>query len=133
MASRKQVLRVDGVEILRRRYVAGRPDQEAALESAKVGSAIAEQIFDLRTKARLTQKQLAGLVGTSHSVISRLEAADYSGHSLKMLQRICAALDHRLQVRFVPIAPGAPRRRRPARVSMSPAGRSRVLGGRLRP
>jgi hypothetical protein len=36
-------------------------------------------------------------------VISRLEDADYSGHSLKMLQRIGAALNRRLEIQFVPI------------------------------
>lgn len=94
----------DGLEILHRRFIAGRPEQEAALEAARLSSAVAQEIYDLRTRARLTQKRLAELVGTTHSVISRLEDADYSGHSLKLLQRICLALDCRLQVRFVPVA-----------------------------
>jgi ribosome-binding protein aMBF1 (putative translation factor) len=92
------------VEILHRRYVSGRPEQEAGLEEARLNAAIAQQIYDLRTKAGLTQKQLAELVGTSHSVISRLEDSDYEGHSLQMLQRISLALQYRLQVSFVPIA-----------------------------
>jgi hypothetical protein len=41
-------------------------------------------------------------VGTTQSVISRLEDADYEGHSLPMLQRIAAALHKRLDVRFEP-------------------------------
>jgi ribosome-binding protein aMBF1 (putative translation factor) len=95
----------DAVEILHQRYVAGRPKQEAALEEARLNAAIAQQIYDLRMKAGLTQKDLAELVGTSHSVISRLEDADYEGHSLNMLQRISRALHHRLQVVFVPAGP----------------------------
>lgn len=91
----------DAVKILHRRYVAGRPRQEAALESARFNAGIAQEIYDLRVKAGLTQKRLADVVGTSHSVISRLEDADYEGHSLKLLQRISTALHHRLQVRFV--------------------------------
>jgi DNA-binding XRE family transcriptional regulator len=102
MVSRKRRPTADGLEILHRRYIKGRPDQEAALEAARLSSAIAQEIYDLRTHAGLTQKQLAGLVGTTHSVISRLEDSDYAGHSLKLLQRICVALDHRLQIRFVP-------------------------------
>lgn len=93
----------DAVEILHRRYIAGRPKQEAALEAALLSARIAQEIYDLRTKAGLTQKQLADAVGTSHSVISRLEDADYEGHSLKLLHRISNALHHRLQVRFVPM------------------------------
>ena len=41
---------------------------------------------------RITQRQLAKKVGTTASVICRLEDADYQGHSLAMLRRIAAAL-----------------------------------------
>lgn len=108
MASKKRRSTTDAVEILHRRYIAGRPNQEAALENARLNAVIAQEIYNLRTKAGLTQKQLAELVGTAHSVVSRLEDADYEGHSLRMLQRISAALDRRIEVRFVPVA----RRRR---------------------
>ena len=104
VARRRRRPTTDAVAILHRRYVEGRSGQEAALDEARLNTAIAQGIYDLRTAAGLTQKQLAQLVGTTHSVISRLEDADYSGHSLKMLQRISAALHYRLQVRFVPIA-----------------------------
>ena len=60
-------------------------------------------VYRLRTKAHLTQKQLAERIGTTASVISRLESADYEGHSLSMLQRISAALNRRIEVRFVPL------------------------------
>jgi transcriptional regulator with XRE-family HTH domain len=68
------------------------------------------QIHALRTRAGLTQRQLAKKVGTSASVICKLEDADYEGHSLFMLRRIAAALDVDLEVRFV-----LRKRRRPAR------------------
>jgi ribosome-binding protein aMBF1 (putative translation factor) len=106
MVSKERRSTTDAVEILHRRYIAGQPDQEAALESARLNAAIAQEIYDLRTKAGLTQKQLADLVGTAHSVISRLEDADYKGHSLRMLQRISAPLHRRIEVRFVPLARG---------------------------
>jgi transcriptional regulator with XRE-family HTH domain len=57
----------------------------------------------LRTKAGLTQAQLGKLIGTTASVICRLEDADYEGHSLAMLRRIAAALNQRVEIRFVPI------------------------------
>ena len=41
-------------------------------------------------------------VGTTASVICRLEDADYDGHSLAMLRRIAGALGLRVEVRFVP-------------------------------
>ncbi len=61
---------------------------------------IGQQIYDLRQAAGLTQAELAKIVGTTHSVISRLEDADYDGHSLKMLQRIATCLGKSLIVRI---------------------------------
>jgi DNA-binding XRE family transcriptional regulator len=57
----------------------------------------------LRTKAGLTQAQLAKLVGTTASVICRLGDADYEGHSVAMLRRIAAALNRRVEIRFLPL------------------------------
>lgn len=71
-------------------------------EEALINAEVAQQIYDVRTKAKLTQKQLAELVGTTQSVIARLEDSDYEGHSLSMLQRIASALHKRLEIRFVP-------------------------------
>ncbi len=64
---------------------------------------VARMIYDARNKAGLTQKELAKLVGTTQSVIARLENADYDGHSLNMLQRIAAALNKRVDIRFLPV------------------------------
>jgi ribosome-binding protein aMBF1 (putative translation factor) len=64
---------------------------------------IAKQIYELRTAAGLSQLQLAHKINTTQSVISRLEDADYEGHSLPMLQRIARVLDNNLEVRFVPL------------------------------
>jgi ribosome-binding protein aMBF1 (putative translation factor) len=63
---------------------------------------IASQIYSLRQKAGLSQTALARRIGTQQSVISRLEDADYDGHSLAMLNRIAAALEQRVEIRFVP-------------------------------
>lgn len=44
-------------------------------------------------------------MGTTQSVISRLEDADYEGHSLTMLQRIAEALHQKVEVRLIPTEP----------------------------
>lgn len=93
----------DGIKILGRRYYAGRPERLAALEEARARDQVARKLLALREGAGLTQKQLADSVGTSPSVISRLEDADYEGHSLSMLRRIAAALNKTVEIRFVPI------------------------------
>ena len=78
----------DGIEILHRRYIRGKPEAEALLEEARVNTEVARKIYDIRQKVGLTQRALAKLVGTTPSVICRLEDADYRGHSLTMLNRI---------------------------------------------
>ena len=90
----------DAVEILHRRYLKT-PRAEQAIEVTRVNAEIACNIYELREKAKLTQTQLAKLIGTSTSVISRLEDADYEGHSLSMLQRIAFALNKRVEITFV--------------------------------
>ena len=71
-------------------------------DEARVNALVAQLIYETRTAARLTQKGLADLIGTTQSVIARLEDADYDSHSLSMLQRIASALHKRVEIRFVP-------------------------------
>ena len=71
------------------------------LEEERANAEVARKIYALRTQAGLTQRQLARLVGTTASVIAQLEDADYEGHALAMLNRIAAALDKRVEIRFV--------------------------------
>ncbi len=92
----------DAVRIINNRFYKGKSERLASLEQERVNARIAQELYSLRAKSGLTQRQLARLVGTTPSVISRLENADYSGHSLNMLQRIAAALNRRVEVRFVP-------------------------------
>jgi DNA-binding XRE family transcriptional regulator len=101
--TRKRKPTKDAVEILHRRCYEGKPDRLAELEEARANDAVARKIHELRTKAGLTQRQLAKLVGTTASVICLLEDADYQGHSMAMLNRIAAALNRRVEIRFVPL------------------------------
>lgn len=68
-----------------------------------INAEIARKIYEFRTKAGLTQQELAERVGTSKSVICRLEGAGYEGHSLSMLKRIAEALDKRVEIRSLPV------------------------------
>jgi ribosome-binding protein aMBF1 (putative translation factor) len=104
MKKRARRSTTDGLEIVHRRYYAGRPDRIASLEEAKANDDVARKIHHLRTAAGLTQRQLAKMIGSTASVICRLEDADYEGHSLAMLNRIAAALNKRVKINFVPLA-----------------------------
>ncbi|MEO8429568.1 MAG: XRE family transcriptional regulator [Verrucomicrobiota bacterium] len=91
----------DAIEILDRMMGAD-SEMQHLVEEARINAGVAQLIYAGRTKAKLTQKQLADLIGTTQSVIARLEDADYEGHSLSMLQRIATALNKRVEINFVP-------------------------------
>ena len=90
-------------------------------EEARINAAVAQLIYAARTKAGLSQAELAERIGTKQSVISRLEDADYQGHSLGMLHRIAAALGQCVEIRFLPPAK-AGRDRRPKTTILKPVG-----------
>ena len=96
MSERKKT--TNAVDILHRRYVGEDAERKAELEAARVHAEVARTIHELRTEAGLSQKELADAVGTTQSVISRLEDEDYEGHSVSMLNRIAKALNQRLTV-----------------------------------
>ena len=98
---KKKKTTTDALEIMDREFFHGKPKQIAELEGMWADDAVARKICDIRTKAALTQRKLASMIGTTASVICRLEDADYDGHSLAMLNRIAAALHRRVEIRFV--------------------------------
>jgi ribosome-binding protein aMBF1 (putative translation factor) len=95
---------VAATEILKHCYYSSKPERKADLEVARLDASVARQIYELRSVVGLTQRELALQVGTTASVISRLEATDYQGHSLDMLRRIAAALEANLEVKLVPVS-----------------------------
>jgi len=88
-------------KILRDRYIGDDPGRKASLEAERLNAQVARTIFQMRAESGMTQKQLADLIGTTQSVISRLEDADYEGHSLSMVSRIAEALERKLKVQLV--------------------------------
>ncbi len=83
-----------------RAKLAANPELAQTIEEESFNADIAQQVYDLRNEAGISQRQLAELVGTQQSVISRIEDSDYEGHSLTMLKRIAKALKRRLRVDF---------------------------------
>ena len=98
---RKETTTQHAIDIINRRFFQTKRAQ-AELEKARASAHVARQIYDLRTQAGLSQRELAKLVGTTASVICRLEDDDYQGHSLATLRRIAAALGRRVEIRFIP-------------------------------
>lgn len=74
------------------------PEVQAAYDA--LGPAY--EIARLRLERGLTQAQLAELVGTRQPSIARLERGQ-TQPTFEFLARVAAALDMRLEVRFVPV------------------------------
>ena len=62
--------------------------------------ALGQLIYDLRTEAGLSQRELAARMGTTQSVISRLEEGGGARNRIDTLARVATALDRHLVVSF---------------------------------
>jgi len=100
--AKKRQFKSKALQFAYERYVGEDPELAAAFEEELSAADIASQIYNLRKRAGLSQRQLAAKVGTTASVICRLEDSDYGGHSLSMLKRIAAALGRQVKILFVP-------------------------------
>jgi len=89
-------------QLLQRRY-ARDESHKRSIQIERVNAQIAQMIIDLRRESGLTQKELADKIKTTQSVVSRLEDAEYDGHSLSMLNRIAGALGKQLNVAIEPL------------------------------
>src|SRR5947209_3297572 len=100
----------DAVAILDR-MAGDSPKMHRLMEEARTNAAVAQLIYAAREKAGLSQAELAERIGTKQSVISRLEDADYEGHSLSMLHRIATVLGQCVEIRFLPLGKAGRKRR----------------------
>jgi ribosome-binding protein aMBF1 (putative translation factor) len=63
---------------------------------------IATEIIKARTKANMTQAELAGKMGTKPTAISRFESPNYGKLSISTLKKIAQVLNCDLQIRLRP-------------------------------
>lgn len=71
---------------------------------ASVEEGIAWQIRAIRKDRKLTQSQLAEIIGTTQSGVSRLEDPEYGKHSIETLLALANAFDCALSIRFISYA-----------------------------
>lgn len=72
-----------------------------AYESLHPEYELADRMLKARTRAGLTQDDVAGRMGTTKSAVSRLEAAGRNSPSLATLRRYAEAVGCELQIRLV--------------------------------
>ena len=76
--------------------------KEYGAEQAKLEFAVV--LHDARTQAKLTQQQLAGVLGRTQPYIARLEGGE-ANPTLAAIGRMLAALDLRIVIETMPIRP----------------------------
>lgn len=72
-----------------------------AYAEAAVEQGIAWQVRINRERRGLTQSELAALIDTKQSAISRMEDPEYGAHSLQQLVKVAHAFDCALMVKLV--------------------------------
>ncbi len=78
------------------------PKVRKEYESLREEFQVAEEIIRARTKAHMTQAELAKKVGTKAPAISRLESPGYGKASVAALKKVAHALGCELQIKLVP-------------------------------
>src|SRR5437763_1875134 len=117
MRSKKTEKKTSDALILLDKLTGKSPEIADLIEQERANLDIARKIHDLRTAARLSQAELAKRVGTTQSVISRLEDADYDGHSLAILRRIARAVGCVVEIRVCPSGSVHPPQSKPRRAT----------------
>jgi transcriptional regulator with XRE-family HTH domain len=88
------------MEIIKQRFGVD-PRTDSKVQEFSEDFRIAQTVYDARQAAGLTQRELADAIGTTESIISELESANYDGNPLTMLRRIADALHMTLRVELV--------------------------------
>lgn len=83
----------------------GRSDQPMESAATRFDLDLGQLIYDLRTEAGLSQRELAGRIGTTQSVISRLEEGGGANNRIDTLARVATALDRHLVLSFAAEVP----------------------------
>lgn len=78
-----------------------RPGFEEAYRASELEYALANQMLKARTKAGLTQDNVADIMGTTKSAVSRLEAGRRHAPSIATLQKYAMAVGCELQIKMV--------------------------------
>ena len=72
-------LSTDAVEWAYRRYIKNDPERVAHLELLRKQADLAQQIYDIRNKLRMTREDLAQFSGLTPETIEDIEESDYDG------------------------------------------------------
>lgn len=79
------------------------PAYQAAYEALEPEFALARELIEARSKAGLTQAEVAARMGTTQSVVARIESGR-NPPNLKTLGKYAEAVGRRVKLKLVPAA-----------------------------
>jgi len=82
-----------------KRKLLGNTDVKKEYDELDVLYKIKEQLIEIRNEKGLSQKELAEIIGTKQSAISRLES-DICNPTVDFLRKIAKACDKELEINF---------------------------------
>ncbi len=94
----------DAVEWAYNRYIKGHPEREASFAEATRQSDLAQQIYDIREKLRMTREDLAEFSGLTAETIEDLEESDYDGDWEEAIRKINNGFHNWFTQVIVPVA-----------------------------
>jgi DNA-binding protein HU-beta len=97
-------LSTDAVEWAYNRYIKNDPERVAHLDLVRKQAALAQQIYDIRKKLRMTREDLAEFSGLAPETIEDIEESDYDGDWDEAIQRINSAFLTWFQNVILPVA-----------------------------
>ncbi len=93
-----------GVKVDMAAYIAARskaePEFKIAAEEARERHNISRKLAKLREASGLSQREVAEKLHTSQAAISRIEHADYEGHTISTLKRYLRAVGASMSISF---------------------------------
>jgi transcriptional regulator with XRE-family HTH domain len=92
------------VEDLHRKWLKERPGYAKAVADLEEEFQMARLLIGARARADLTQEELASRMGTTRTVVSRLESGRMMP-STRTLERYARATGHKVRITFVPDMP----------------------------
>lgn len=94
----------DAAEWAYDRYIKGRPELETYFAELAVQSDLAQQIYDVRNRLRMSRQELAELSGLTAETIEDLEETDYEGNWDEAIERINDAFRQWFRTVILPAA-----------------------------
>ena len=81
-----------------------RPGFDEAYEELEAEYALIHELLAARTRAGMTQEQVAERMGTTKSAVSRLEAGGSHSPSVSTLERYARAVGCEVEIRLTPVS-----------------------------